>query len=295
MKEEATVQTLRLANGAVVAWREYGDPAGRPLFFFNGWPGSGAQGYFLHQAGLEHHVRIISPDRPGFGKSSFQRGRTFLDWPPAIAAIADSLSLTRFHVMGMSGGGPYALACAWAIPDRIPAVCICCGAVPTHTVEARRGLHPAYRFMLRINDFFPPLMRGILFPMCLLGRVPLPWPAVKWMMRRGLKARDLETMSNPEYFALFQPSFAGAMRSGSGALYHDGRLYAKPWPFEVSEIRIPVRIWHGQQDENFKIDQARLLASRIPGAQFFELEEGHYSLPLLHGSTMIQDLMEIEP
>lgn len=289
-----TAKTLTLRNGLVASWYEFGDPAGRPLFFFHGWPGSGAQGLFLHEMGLKHGVRIISPERPGFGEASPQPGRTFTDWPEVVEQIADFLGLGKFHIMGMSGGGPYALVCGWAMPQRLNGVCVCCGAVPTHTPEARRGLHPAYRFMLRLNDSSPGIILLILRTIALISRIPMPWWFMRLMMKLFLNDRDSMAMGNRPLFRLFEPSYLNAMKSGGNALFDDGLPYSKPWPFPVEEINVPVRHWHGTVDENFHFDQAKQLAARIPTATFFEREEGHYSLPLMHAEEMLLDLMAME-
>src|SRR4030095_3311791 len=105
---------LELPNGAKLAVDESGDPRGAPVFFFHGWPASRLQGAGFGGAGREVGARIISPDRPGIGASTFQAGRRLLDWPPAVAEMARQLQIKRFRVLAVSGGGPYALATAYA-------------------------------------------------------------------------------------------------------------------------------------------------------------------------------------
>ncbi|MGI4944133.1 MAG: alpha/beta fold hydrolase, partial [Janthinobacterium lividum] len=98
----------------MISVEEYGDPAGPPVLYFHGWPASRLE------AGLipDLSVRLLALDRPGYGRSTPQPGRTLLDWPADVAAVADRLGLAKFHVVGLSGGGPYAAACALALPDR---------------------------------------------------------------------------------------------------------------------------------------------------------------------------------
>ncbi|MBC7801768.1 MAG: alpha/beta fold hydrolase, partial [Gemmatimonadaceae bacterium] len=123
---------VRLPDGRAIAVEEYGDPAGLPVLYFHGWPASRLE------AGLipELPVRLLAFDRPGYGRSSPQPGRTLLDWPRDVAEVADRLGLDRFHVVGLSGGAPYAVACAYAIPDRVRGMALVCPVPPAH------GIHP---------------------------------------------------------------------------------------------------------------------------------------------------------
>jgi pimeloyl-ACP methyl ester carboxylesterase len=281
---------LTLANGGTLSWREYGDPKGSPLVFFHGWPGSSAQGIFLHRAGLENGLRIVSMDRPGLGESSPIPERTFLHIPPLVEELAEALDLGPYDVLGMSGGGPYALACAWALPHRVRRTVVCCGAPPIDSPEARRRYSPVYRALMGVHDRFPGVLKSALAPVTLAGRIRPPWPLMR-LVSLFMKPKDKEFLSDRTRFDQFYPSLRNAMRSGHKAIYDDGRCYSLPWPFEVSEIRVPVRIWHGTQDTNFHHSLAEKLASRIPGAAFFLREQGHYSLPAFCTEEIIADLL----
>ena len=109
-------RVLRLADGRRLGFAEYGASGGQPLLFFHGTPGARLVAGFAHQSALRLNVRLIAPERPGFGRSDFQAGRRILEWPDDVAALADALGLERFAVAGVSGGAPYALACAWRLP-----------------------------------------------------------------------------------------------------------------------------------------------------------------------------------
>ena len=113
---------IELSDGRYLAISEYGAPGGEPVFFFHGWPGARLQGQLADEPAKKLNIRFISPDRPGFGLSDFQPGRSILDWPKDILDLADSLGLDQFAVLGLSGGAPYALACAYAIPEQLTAV-----------------------------------------------------------------------------------------------------------------------------------------------------------------------------
>lgn len=108
MQSKNTFITLR--DGRRLAYSEYGDPEGKPIFYFHGFPGSHHEVEYLGTAIGALHLRIIAPDRPGFGVSDFQPGRKFGDWPSDVIELADALGIKEFAVLGASGGGPYVLA-----------------------------------------------------------------------------------------------------------------------------------------------------------------------------------------
>jgi pimeloyl-ACP methyl ester carboxylesterase len=114
---------LHLNNGRTLAYTEYGNLHGQPVFFFHYIPGSRL---FCHSNEITRKagVCLIIPDRPGSGLSDFQPGRCILDWPADVTALADSLGIDRFAVADHSGGGSYVAACAHQIPQRITAAAI---------------------------------------------------------------------------------------------------------------------------------------------------------------------------
>src|SRR5438046_6812360 len=124
------VRQLRLRDGRRLGYCEHGVRAGKPILYFHGWPGSRIEAQLAAPAARRYNARLIAVDRPGFGMSDFKAHRTLLDWPADVAELADTLGLDRFAVAGVSGGGPYALACARRIPDRLTSVIVVCGLGP---------------------------------------------------------------------------------------------------------------------------------------------------------------------
>jgi pimeloyl-ACP methyl ester carboxylesterase len=288
-KLEAPLHSIDLAGGAF-AWREFGDPGGTPLLFWHGWPGSSAQGIFLHDLGVRHHLRILAPDRPGVGASASRRGRSFVDVARLAEAFLDEQGIGPCEVVGLSGGGPYALATAWALPTRVTQTVVICGAPPTDSPSERRHFNPGYRAMLAIERLLPGALRAALIPGAWIGQVRVPWPALRLALR-FLGPRDRLALDDCERFEFFYPAFHNAMRSGGQGLYEDGQCYGRPWSFPVEEILSPVRVWHGSQDTNFSHILARDLAARLPNAACFLRDEGHYSLPVFCGEEIVTDLI----
>ena len=281
---------LPLDGGGIVSWREYGAPGGFPVFFFHGWPSSSRQASGLSALASQAGLRLISIDRPGIGHSTRLPGRNFLHLPPLVDAIARAHGINRARMLGISGGGPCALACTWALPFLIERAVVVCGAPPVHTPEALAHFHPLYRSMIALHRAAPQLFRYLLALPVNCASIRPPWLLIRQALRL-LPPRDQLALTNRERFEDYYPGFQHAMRSGFHALCDDGECYIKPWPFDVREISRPVHFWHGSQDNNFHWTLARDLAAGIPGATFTLREEGHYSLPLHCGQEIINSLL----
>jgi pimeloyl-ACP methyl ester carboxylesterase len=113
---------IQFRNNRRISYCEYGDLKGKPVFYFHGTPGSRYEPEFGDRPGKEHGypiIPIIAVDRLGMGQSDHVSGRKLLDWPQDVIEAAKHLEIERFGVIGLSGWGPYALACSYAIPDRL--------------------------------------------------------------------------------------------------------------------------------------------------------------------------------
>ncbi len=122
-------QQIKLRDGRSLGYAEYGTPVGKPVFYFHGFPSSRLDWPLFDTDAIAARLnaRIIAADRPGYGLSDFKRGRKILDWPDDVVELADALQIDRFAVLGISGGGPYAEACSFKIPQRLSATAIVCG------------------------------------------------------------------------------------------------------------------------------------------------------------------------
>src|SRR5258706_454018 len=124
---ESIDTSIQLHDGRTLAYAEYGEPEGRALLYFHGGADSRLEARLLAEQARCAGIRLIGIDRPGMGRSHFKKGRRLLDWPDDVIELADHLGIERFAVIGVSGGGPYALACAYKIPNRLIACGIAAG------------------------------------------------------------------------------------------------------------------------------------------------------------------------
>lgn len=258
---------MKLADGRDLAFAEYGDPSGTPALYFHGTPGGRLEGRFWDAAARAEHVRLIALDRPGYGRSTFHRGRKLTDFPNDTAQLADALDLERFAVIGLSGGGPHAQACAAAIPQRLTSATIISGAgSPEAYVGERTGIR---RLFAKVGLWIAPLI-GWLVAMWTAFWAPRARP---WMMPRRI---DRNVVPRPGVAEVWLEEAQDALRQGGKAMAQDLALFPRPWGFSPSDIRgLPVFIWHGDDDRVVPAEVSRYFASVIPGAQaqFFPGEE----------------------
>ncbi len=265
--------SIILKDGRRLAYAEYGDPRGKPVFLFHGIPGSRIFRPPLDDLTARKRVRLITVDRPGYGGSDFQPGRRLRDWPADVSALADALGLARFAVCGHSGGGPYVLACAAYIPQRLTAAGVISGLGPVGAPHSLDGI------ILQNRLGFT------------LGR-RLPWPlfrlAISFIFRRAkdhpgeFVHPDRRNPANPDNKMLAMPgglqvcldSTREAFRSGMTGHAWEGFLLTRPWGFELEKIRLPVQLWHGEQDPDAPVGMGRAVARALPDcrARFLEGE-----------------------
>jgi pimeloyl-ACP methyl ester carboxylesterase len=272
-----------MPDGRGLAFEEYGDPHGEPVLSFHGGLSSRLDAAPAHAAALTLGVRIISPDRPGMGWSTFQPGRRLLDWPTDVAALADALNIERFAVMGWSCGGPYAAVCAAKMPDRITAVALLASAVPFELMGTTKGLLRSDRILLSLVRRAPRLASVLLRVSIadasekrLFREIRRSFPAVDWA---ALKERG----SVGEAVGFVKES----MRCGTAGCLQDYRIFGDPWGFSLGELTAPVHVWEGAEDHTGPLAYRDLLLRHIPHARLSLVPgEGHLSL-LQHQATAI--------
>ena len=158
-----TQKYITLSDERRLGFAEFGDRQGKPVFYFHGFPGSRLEAKLAERIALDTHVRFIGIDRPGYGLSSFKSGRTFVDWADDVSKLADAMGIDRFSILGVSGGGPYAVACACKISDRLDAVSIVCGMGPVDVPGLVRDMPWMYRQGLRLTGRSP-IIAAVLYP-----------------------------------------------------------------------------------------------------------------------------------
>lgn len=269
--------TIVLLDGRRLAYAQFGQPRGRPVFYFHGFPGSRLEAASADHAALQAGVRLIAVDRPGYGASDPHPRRRLVDWPETIAQLAERLALADFAVAGYSGGAPFALACGARLGRRVSAVAVLCGLGPPETQIDVPGMMWHNRMGLAIARKTPFLVRPLL---TLGGRLlSRAAPLAIANLRRHSPACDRLALDDPTFRANLERSFREAFRQGGRGAIADGEIYGRGWGFEAGEIVAPIRLWHGAEDRVLPPAMARRLAAWMPGCRAELLAgEGHFSI-----------------
>lgn len=272
------VAWLELKDGRKLAYQFYGDPDGRPLFFFHGFPGCRLQAALVRQQAAAAGVCLIAVDRPGFGRSSPAPKRTLIGWPQDVVQLADHLGHRRFGVLGVSCGGPYALACAHELHARIHYVGLVAGIGPMDIPTIRQGQLPLLRLMFRLARINPRLISPLLYLDCVLFRSN-PERAVR-NLAAMLTPPDRNLLaSDPRISVEFGASLAEAYHQGIGGALIEAHLIASARGFAMEDILLPVHIYQSGVDRNVPPAMGRHMAEQIPNSHFqIYPAEGHLSI-----------------
>src|SRR6266550_3165350 len=279
---------IRLENGDVIAFEEYGDENGPPVIFCHGWPSSRTMARLTDKAARDLGIRIISPDRPGISGSSLQPNRKLLDWPALVQRLVDSLDIAEFRVLAVSGGAPYAYATARAMPERVR-------AIPIVDLPGREGLLPLYCWMLALYRTRPHLLRKLFYVARPILSLQLPVRLRPLLLKLlMLRPCDEDSLRDSAAFEAVFESQRRAWRGSTEGVMADAQIYAQPWGFGIEEVRVPVRLWHGTQDRAFSVHLAEEVARQLPNCQAHFVDgAGHYSLPIRHMREILEDLISV--
>jgi pimeloyl-ACP methyl ester carboxylesterase len=267
--------TVRLPDGRDLAYEEYGTSAGFPVLSFHGGLSSRLDAAPAHEAAVAQGVRLLAPDRPGMGLSTYQPGRRLLDWPADVAHFADALGISRFAVMGWSAGGPYAAICAARLEGRVTAAALLSSSVPLDIYGTTRGLSSEDRMLLLLAQRAPWLAAAVM-------KVSIVNASNARLLRAVMRSfppadRTVLTEWGPPDHAL--AFVREAVRQGTEGCVQDYRIFGAPWGFALEEIRVPVDIWEGADDSTGPPGYRAFLQRHIPQASVTVVPgEGHLSL-----------------
>ncbi len=262
---DPTARIVKLRDGRRLAYLERGRPDGFPILHHHGMPGSRLQ----HEAEEDFYtqlgVRVITPDRPGYGLSDPHPEGALTDWPADARDLMDSLGIERFGVTALSGGGIFALACAAAMPDRLTDVVVTGCPAPMQVEGAFRGMRLMTRIGVWLGARAPWLIEAVAgLASGFIRRYPR---FVFEQFNRDVPLPDRRWLSMPSVEGGAVADLREGLRHGAAGYAHDIALLAQPWGFALEDIRVPVDLWHGEDDDVIPPGHSRYLASVIPGAR----------------------------
>jgi pimeloyl-ACP methyl ester carboxylesterase len=269
---------VKVGGGRKLAFTDIGHPGGPCVFFFHGAPMSRLHLVSLEDQFAAEGLRVVSPDRPGYGRSSPQPGRSMAAWPTDVAALADALEIERFIVAGHSSGGPYAVACCALLTDRVLA-----GAVVAGVTDMA----------------WPDAWDGYIESEAQLMRMPNESAAIAWCSERfgadgsrflsepfDLPEPDVARLADETFEKALTKALTEAFRQGVIGYAQDVYLQGRPWPFDVSRISVPVDVVHGELDTLLPMVHSRHTAGLIAGSTFRTFP-GHGHLTIVSELPMI--------
>jgi pimeloyl-ACP methyl ester carboxylesterase len=262
---------IAVGDDRQIGFAEFGDPQGRAVFWLHGTPGARRQIPMEARVYAEQRqIRLIGLDRPGIGSSTPYQYDTVFAFADDLRAIADTLGIDKFEVIGLSGGGPFTLACAAAMPDRVVAAGVLGGIAPSRGADAIGG------GVMAFGSKVAPVLEVAGYPIRLaavslvrLAR-PVASPALDLYGRLSPEA-DRHMLARPEFKAMFLDDLLNGSRKQLAAPFADVVVFARDWGFRLDEVKVPVRWWHGDRDHIVPFEHGQHVVSRLPDAQLYHL------------------------
>lgn len=269
-----------LGEGRRLGYAEYGDVSGTPVLWFHGTPGACRQvPPDAPDAARARGLRLIGVERPGTGRSTTHRYRRMVDWARDVERFLDAREIDRFSAVGLSGGGPYVLACGYHFGRaRMVAGAVLGGIGPTRGADAA----PGYTRML---PPFEPVLSTVAAP---AGEV-VSWlikplalvvasPAFDLYANVVAPACDRAVLRRPDMKAAFLHDMTVAARRGLRAAVHDVVLFAREWGFSLRDVDVPIRFWHGDADRIVPLTHGVHQAALVPTSDLTVVPGGgHFS------------------
>lgn len=252
---------VELPGGRRLSYATFGAAPGAPLVVVLDGSGSRGLARAAAKAAGENGIRLVAPDRPGFGASTRGPGRRITDWPADHAALLDALGADRAGILGQSAGTPYALVAAAALPERVTAVAVTGAVSPLGNPQALSEVSDDLRRVAKLARRAPWLLRLLLQATGRQARRSPDKAARK--LAKDLPPADAELLSDPRLWAIHRRA-SGEILSQARPFVEEVRTLAAPWGFEISDVRVPVAFWSGDMDTTHPTSHSRRLSAQLP-------------------------------
>jgi pimeloyl-ACP methyl ester carboxylesterase len=278
------VSFVRLPDGRRLAFNEYGDPRGScTILYHHGLTSCRLEAEnFLDALRGQPSVRLLAVDRPGIGLSDPHPSISFLGWPGDVAAFTAALGVERFALLATSGGTPYALATAHALPDQVTRVVL---ASPVAPLESLDGAVPYSRRHWLFARRDPLLAAAVLrTTAAALRRNPDgPIPGTS-----AFAPADQALLADPEVHRFATRLIVEAVRRGPAGTIHEAALLTCSWACWLKEVPTRVQIFHGCADRTAPPAMGRFLAAALPNAEEHTyVGEGHLTVPRKYAAEIL--------
>jgi pimeloyl-ACP methyl ester carboxylesterase len=277
-----------------IGFAEFGDPQGRAVFWLHGTPGARRQIPMEARVYAEKaNIRLIGLDRPGIGSSTPYQYDTVSAFADDLRTIADTLGIDKFEVVGLSGGGPYTLACAAAMPDRVVAAGVIGGVAPVVGADAIGG-----GLMGTVGVRVAPLLQVAGTPIGMAATAlirlikPVASPAAD-LYGRVSPEGDRRLLARPEIKAMFLDDLLNGSRKQMQAPFCDIVAFSHDWGFRLEDITTPVRWWHGDADHIVPYAHGQHVVSRLSDAEFYPIPGESHLAGLGRAEEILQTMVKV--
>lgn len=272
------MNSILLQDGRHIGLCEYGDLAGFPIFFFHGTPGSRVMFLEDDPISKELGIRLICLDRPGFGLSTPQPERTILDWAKDVLEVADQLGIHHFSVMGVSGGGAFAAACAYQLPNQVLSAALISSTTPFQDGKPPKSMLKENKLAFFLSQKFPWLLKASYRSQKkMIENKPEKFKNLAKNGNKHLHPWDLQFLQTDEQLEMMMTHLHEATRQSVDECIREPDLLSRPWAFDMKDIQIPVDVWHGKEDSMAPFVEIEKMAPHIPNVKTNYIDEaGHF-------------------
>ena len=288
---DLTAQTLRLKDGRTLGYAEYGDPDGRPVLEFHGWPGCRYEAWAYDEAGKKLGARVIGIDRPGFGLSTYKRAYRITDWPKDVAEFADALGIQKFPVLGISSGSPSAAVCARFLSDRLISCALVSPLAPLKVegekIDAKKHIEKTEIQIAHLANTVS-LAARLAFWYITRQFKKDPDKALQ-QFTKDMPESDLALMSDEALKDHFKRTALECSRNGTRGPIASVGLEVKPWGFRLQDIAMHVDIWQGELDNLALPAGSKYMASKLPDCELHMIPgAGHLTVVATHAEDVLR-------
>ncbi len=284
-------QTITLSDGRILEYAEYGDSAGYPVCYFHGGQESRLSSQFMDTIARELAIRIISPDRPGIGISTFQPDRQFIDWGHDMKQLADALKLSQYSVFGLSGGAPHVLSCILSDSSRISCASIISGAAPYQYKGSLKGMWFPVKLIHWLATWKNDKQLRKIIKDDFKSLTSHPEKRIKQFQRFLPKPDRILMIKQPEHGWAFIEGSKESYRQGIEAVVQEWKCYVSDWQMKLDNITIPINLWYGSSDKMAPKYRGQYYQRELPDAKLNIIKnEGHFSLIRNHLEAILTEL-----
>ena len=269
-------QTIQLTDGRTLGYAELGNSDAFPILFFHGGNGSRLESQWFKSAVEHHDIRLISPDRPGFGLSDFQPNRTFLDWANDVKQLTDSLGIEIYSIFGLSGGAPHVLAVCACHAEQINRAGIISGVAPPNAPNRFEGMW----FPIRLLFFFAryvPFVKTLFLRQ--MGNFYSNRDMMEKRMLQALPQPDKDLIKNrPDILDIYVEDATESHRNGIQGDSWEWDLYVNDWGIDINQIQTDIGLWYGKVDQNAPLSMGQYYSDTLSNSQLHIVDDGgHFS------------------